>query len=169
MCKKNSKRWYVFYCKSRAEKKAKEQLIEAGEEVYLPLKEEVHIWSDRKKKVVLPLFKGYIFINCLIHEVYKLVNHYHIVAPVKIGEEFAFLRDKEIELVRLIEKHGINVTAEPKSIQKGTTVKIINGHLKGHQGICTCQSSNKYVYIDIESINYQLKVKLSTAEIEILS
>jgi len=44
-------------------KKVYEDLGKKEVETFLPLIEEMHIWSDRKKKVMEPLFRGYIFVK----------------------------------------------------------------------------------------------------------
>lgn len=48
-----------------AEKKVKERLDQIGIENYLPLRTEYRVWSDRKKKVSVPLFPVYF---CTIKE-----------------------------------------------------------------------------------------------------
>jgi len=53
------KKWFVFYTKSRQEKKVNELLLKRGFEPFLPMQAIVRQWSDRKKKVVLPLFNAY--------------------------------------------------------------------------------------------------------------
>lgn len=150
--------WYVFYCRSRAEKKADQVLKEKKYESYLPLVTEIHQWSDRKKKVQVPLFKGYVFVNCKFHDLFYITEVNHIVAPVKIGEEFAVLRERDIELLRKIEKYNIEATAEPIEVQKGDKVKIIMGTLKGYEGICIQDKNKNYVLIAIEGISQYIRV-----------
>lgn len=55
--------WYVIYTKPKWEKKVAEQLADAGIECYCPLITQVRQWSDRKKKVVVPLFNSYVFVR----------------------------------------------------------------------------------------------------------
>ena len=55
--------WYVLYTKPRTEKKLAEQLNEDGIEAYCPLQVKVKQWSDRKKKVEMPLLPSMILIN----------------------------------------------------------------------------------------------------------
>ena len=57
--------WYALYTKPRKEQKVAQQLEELGFVVYLPLKVEVKQWSDRKKKVISPLFSSYVFIQIM--------------------------------------------------------------------------------------------------------
>jgi transcription antitermination factor NusG len=62
MVGKIAKKWLVFYTKSRNEKSAYKNLKKFGFEPYLPLQKVLRQWSDRKKKVELPLFNSYIFV-----------------------------------------------------------------------------------------------------------
>jgi hypothetical protein len=54
----HEKHWLVIYTKPRAEKKVNERLLEEGFETYLPLQKVIRQWSDRKKKVEVPLFNS---------------------------------------------------------------------------------------------------------------
>ena len=55
--------WYVVRTKPQHEIKSARILEDLGMEVYCPTVTEVRQWSDRKKKVTLPLFKSYLFVN----------------------------------------------------------------------------------------------------------
>lgn len=55
--------WYALYTKPKKEIKVAQQLENLGFTVYLPTKVEVRKWSDRKKKVITPLFSSYVFIQ----------------------------------------------------------------------------------------------------------
>ena len=54
--------WYALYTMPRAEKKVYSRLEEAGYTVYLPLTTSFRVWSDRKKKITVPLISSYVFI-----------------------------------------------------------------------------------------------------------
>ena len=56
-------KWHVLYTKPRHEIKALERLAKKGFEVYCPMKTTLKQWSDRKKKVSVPLLPSYIFIK----------------------------------------------------------------------------------------------------------
>jgi transcription antitermination factor NusG len=53
--------WYVVYTKPKWEKKVAEQL-KKGIACYCPLVTQVRQWSDRKKKVEVPLFNSYVLV-----------------------------------------------------------------------------------------------------------
>lgn len=156
----DKRKWYVFYCKSRAEKKANEELKLRGYESYLPLMQQDRVWSDRIKKVMMPMFSGYIFVFCQDFEIINILQLSQIVTTVKIGPEFAVIRENEVDLLRKIEEHGLKVTIEPLTISKGDNVEIIAGALRGQKGVCIEDSNNNYVSIAIEGINQSVKVKI---------
>jgi transcription antitermination factor NusG len=58
-----SKNWFVLCTKPRNELKVKERLISIGIEVYTPVRIEVRQWSDRKKKVLVPLLPSMVLVS----------------------------------------------------------------------------------------------------------
>lgn len=56
-----ARRWYIVSVRPNFEKRVHEELVQKGIESFLPLVEEVHPWSDRKKQVTVPLLPGYEF------------------------------------------------------------------------------------------------------------
>jgi len=154
------RKWYVFYCKFRSEKKANEEVKMLGYESYLPMMLQNRVWSDRIKKVMMPMFPNYIFVYCYDFEITKILQLSQIVTSIKLGNEFATIREKEIDLLRKIEEHGLEITIEHLSICKGDDVEIIAGVLRGQKGVCIEDSSSKYVSITIKDINQNVRIKI---------
>ena len=59
----NNKYWYAVYTRPRWEKKVASLLDDKDIVHYCPLNKVTRQWSDRKKVVMEPLFKGYIFVQ----------------------------------------------------------------------------------------------------------
>ena len=59
-------RWYALHTRARHEKAIERRLREQGMETFMPTTMEVHRWSDRKKKVEVPLFSCYVFLRCAL-------------------------------------------------------------------------------------------------------
>ena len=55
--------WYAVYTKSRHEKIVAETLWHKQIECFLPLREVLSQWRDRRKLVQFPLFPGYLFVH----------------------------------------------------------------------------------------------------------
>ncbi len=59
----NNYSWFAFYTKPRWEKKVAGLLSARGIINYCPLNKVVRQWSDRKKVVLEPVFKSYVFVK----------------------------------------------------------------------------------------------------------
>ena len=55
--------WYVLYTKPRNELKVMERLLNADFEAYTPFKTEIRQWSDRKKKIKVPLLTSMVLVK----------------------------------------------------------------------------------------------------------
>ena len=69
MIEGNAKKWFVLCTKPRNELKVTERLTRIGVEVYTPTKVEVRQWSDRKKKVTIPLLPSMVLVQLSEKEV----------------------------------------------------------------------------------------------------
>jgi transcriptional antiterminator RfaH len=65
----SSKKWFVLCTKPKYELKVTERLTRIGIEIYTPTKIEVRQWSDRKKKVSVPLLPSMVLVQLLAKEV----------------------------------------------------------------------------------------------------
>ena len=74
MMEEGSKKWFVLCTKPRNELKVTERLTSIGVEVYTPTKIEVRQWSDRKKKVLVPLLPSMVLVQLLEKEVELVFN-----------------------------------------------------------------------------------------------
>lgn len=62
------KRWVAVLVQMNCEKKAATQLGKVGYETYIPAQQEVHQWSDRKKKVDRLIMPMVVFVRATVRE-----------------------------------------------------------------------------------------------------
>jgi len=86
------KKWFVFYTKSRQEKKVNELLLKRGFEPFLPMQAIVRQWSDRKKKVVVPLFNSDIFVCVEEHRTPEYVDYCGVFSDYGTFSESIFTK-----------------------------------------------------------------------------
>lgn len=124
--------WYAVYTASRAEKKVKQRLDEADIENYLPLRTETRIWSDRKKKVSLPLIPGYIFVRICPENILKILNIPGVVTFLKEKSLPAAIPDDQIRRLRMMVEHAIDdVEFVGMRVNVGDKVRVKQGNLEG--------------------------------------
>lgn len=152
--------WYALYTRSRNEKKVADLLERKGVEIYCPLQEEVRQWSDRKKKVKLPVFRSYVFVRL---ESYADESVAVLETPGAVrflwwlGKP-AVVREEEIIAIRqfLREYAGAPLSIE---YREGEKVSITAGPLKEQEGTLLKIQGNKAI-LYIHSLGIRLKAEL---------
>lgn len=159
--------WKALYVHSRAEKKVVMALHEKGVEAYLPLKTEVRQWSDRKKKVSVPLINGYVFVRTLSGQRDLVFTVNGVIQYVRYNGADAIIRDEEIEILRAIEAKGYYIEGHfGIKLKEGDSVAIKTGPFKGLEGKIVKSSSEHICYVAIRSIDYQLQIRLPKEVLE---
>jgi len=72
MLSSNSRKWFVLYTKPRTEIKVSQRLSVLGIENYMPTRVEVRKWSDRKKKIIVPLLPSMVLVSLLEKDASKV-------------------------------------------------------------------------------------------------
>src|SRR5271163_1679943 len=60
--------WYAAYTSANHEKGVTQQLERRSVECFLPLFESVRRWKDRRVRLQLPLFPGYVFVRLALRD-----------------------------------------------------------------------------------------------------
>lgn len=126
--------WYVLYTKPRQEKKVADGLIAIGIAAYCPLVTTIKQWSDRKKKVEVPLINSYVFVNIEEHKRDEVFGVSGIVRYLFWLGKPALVRAIEIEALQE-SLQGIVNSYEITVIQKNAVLTIAQGPFQGLEGI----------------------------------
>ena len=152
--------WYAIYVRSRHEKSVHQELQQKGIESSLPLISVTRQWSDRKKKVQVPLFRSYVFVNIDISKeklpvlltdgVVKFVTF--CSKTVSIPEEQMFWLDQI-----LLSELEIEPTQE---FPVGTEVDVMFGPLKGLCGRVKTKNSSTKLIVWFDAIMQGVSVEI---------
>ena len=155
------KKWLVFYTKSRAEKATDVNLRKFGFESYLPLMTVYRQWSDRKKKVEVPLFNSYIFVYELESSIPNILKIPGISWNIRHNGVPAYLREKEIVVIERFIESGLTIEIGPvEDLKKGDQVKIMDGPLKGTIGYLSGEYNKEKFTIEVDSIDQVMTVSI---------
>ncbi len=157
--------WYALYTNPRNEKKAADELRLKGYEVYLPLITTVRQWSDRKKKVQLPLFNSYLFILTDYEKFHTdILSVLGVVKFVRIGKEIATLREEQIQYIKTFLTHEAELqVVSNTNFTLGETISISEGPFKGMTGRLAEYRKANYFAVEIEQLGANLLVTLPAA------
>lgn len=151
--------WYAIYVKPRHEFKVAAAFSGLEIEHYLPTHVVLKQWSDRKKKVREPLFKGYVFIYVNTKERYKALAVESVINTVSFQGKPSVIPDWEIEHLQTMLSNNANVVVSEK-IKIGTHVKIIDGPMSGIEGVVYRHEKDEMIAITIELLKRSVSVQL---------
>lgn len=155
------KNWLVFYTKSRQEKKVCELLSRRGIEVFLPLQKVMRQWSDRKKKVEVPLFNSYIFILESEDKIPLILQTPGIAWNIRHNEKPAILHQKELDTIKRFISSGLLLESQAATnLIEGDPVEVIDGSLKGMLGLLIKTKEGDKFTVAIESIGQTMLVRI---------
>ncbi|HLP15393.1 MAG TPA: UpxY family transcription antiterminator [Bacteroidota bacterium] len=151
--------WYALYLRSRFEKRVHKDLGGLGIETFLPMIEEIHVWSDRKKKVMEPLFRGYLFVKTDLRDKETILHTDGVVKFVNIRAQPSPIPENQIEWLRRIIGHPANIKRE-SYFAEGERVRVTSGPLMGVEGLVLRQQSESRVVITLTAIAQSVSVQV---------
>lgn len=157
--------WYAVNTRPRWEKKIAQILDIKGIENYCPLNKVVRQWSDRKKIILEPLFKCYVFVKVEeqnkwdIKRIDGILNYvYWLGKPAKI-------KDEEIRVIKRFLNEFSDITVEQIGLQVHQKVRIRHGILMSYEGTILELSGNR-AFVKIESMGLQLSAHFDKKNLE---
>ena len=136
---------------------------------FLPLRSEVHQWSDRKQSVTVPLFSGYLFvrINLAKDSRLRILNTSGVAGFVGNQSGPLPIPDHQIEDIRTILETRVECTVIPL-LNEGDRVRVLRGPLAGVEGRLVRSNSLSRLSISIETIHKSLLINVSRHDVELL-
>ena len=159
--------WYALYTRSRYEKKVDRLLKEKGVTSFLPLNEVYHRWSDRRQKVLMPLFSCYVFVFIALKDRFKALQTDGAIKLVSFNGKPAVIPDDQISMIKRILDEKVSIY-QADSFTPGKKVKIFRGPLKGVEGTLIRKNNKNRLVIAIEGIKQALSIEIDYRDLEIL-
>lgn len=159
--KDTQQKWYAVYTYRNTEKIVSQKAQSLGVECFLPLQKVERQWSDRKKKLDVPLFPGYVFVKTSLVHRFVLLNIKELVRFVGFSQPVA-IPDAEIESIRTVVSTTNDVTTEPFGITAGTRVKVTEGQFAGAEGILVQRKGKDRLVIQLELLQQAISVECNT-------
>ena len=160
------KLWYAIYVRSRHEKNVHSALLNKGIESSRPLKTVIRQWSDRKKKVQLPLFRSYVFVNIDLNiDNLIVLKTLGVVKFIGIRNKPSRIPDEQIHWMHMLVAESATVRAE-KEIPLGQGVRVMIGPFKGIKGVVKRVGSRSRLVVLIESIMQAVSIEINPNYLE---
>jgi transcription antitermination factor NusG len=154
-------RWYAVSVRSRYEKKVTDLFIQKQFACFLPLLETWRQWSDRRKKVSEPLFRGYVFVNIDYRSDHVAVLETDgVVRFVGIGKTASVIDEKDIDWLKRLVREPDAIGCTVASIPAGRRVRVAAGPFKDFEGVVRKQGRDTKLVVFFDSVMQGVEVSI---------
>ena len=151
--------WYVLHTKPRNEKKVEEQLLSIGINAYCPKRTEIKFWSDRKKKVEVPVLPSMVLVKLNDNNINRVFESPGVIKFMFWMGKRAIVRQSEIDILKKYLDGSYNLKISKSSgINVGDKFSLPSFNYE--RGIVS-RLSNKTIWIYLKYIGFSVKLKLA--------
>lgn len=160
-------RWYALHVRARHEKAVERRLQDEGMEIFVPTTVEVHRWSDRKKKVEVPLFNCYVFVRCALSaedrtRVYRVESVHGFVG---VHGASLPIPDEQIDSIRKVVTQSAPWRSYP-FLKAGQRVRVRGGAMDGVEGVFLSENGDHSLIISVDAIQRSMAVRIDGYRVE---
>jgi len=160
--------WYAVYTCANHERRVADQLAYLGVEHFLPQYESVRRWRDRKVRLQLPLFPGYVFVQLALRDRLRVLQVPGVVRLVGFDGRPVPMPDGDVTRIREFLDRGFRAEPHPY-LTVGKRVRVNSGPLAGMEGILLRRKGKFRVVISIELVQRAVAVDVDAADVETLA
>jgi len=150
--------WHVIYTKHRSEKKVEERLNNLGIKAYCPVKEEVTQWSDRKKKILIPVLPSMVLVNIHEKERNKVFDIPGVVRYMFWLKKHAIVKDDEVASLKSLLNQNNIISQNTETLKVGENINVPG--LDNQSGIIK-KISNNQIWVVLKNLGYVIKLKIA--------
>ena len=117
-----TKKWFVLCNKPRNELKVLNRLLSIGVDAYTPSRIELRQWSDRKKKVIVPLLPSMVLVRLDEKKVHKVFEIPGVVRYLfEYGKRVEVSNEEVVAMQSFVEN---TFTVQESKLVVGATVQV---------------------------------------------
>jgi transcription antitermination factor NusG len=156
--------WYVAYTNANHEKRVTQQLEKRSVEHFLPLYESARRWKDRRVRLQMPLFPGYVFVKLALRDRLQLLQIPGVVQLVSFNGHPARLSEEDIQAIRNCLDRGQRIEPHPY-LRAGRRVRVKSGPLQGLEGIILRRKNKTRLVLSFELIMRSVAVEMGETDL----
>jgi transcriptional antiterminator NusG len=163
--------WYAVYAQVRHEGKVYTRLVAKSLECLFPQMERWSRRRDRRKKIQVPIFPGYLFVRTALdnYEHVKILQTPGVVSLVRNKDGPLPVPDHQIDSLKRVLGSKEALSSYPY-LKEGMYVRVVNGPLYGCEGILVRRQENKArLVVAIDIIQQAVAVELNEGDVEPVS
>lgn len=158
-------KWYAAYTRANHERSVAKQLGSRSLEHYLPVYESLRRWKDRRVRLELPLFPGYVFVRIALRDRLRVLEVPGVARLVGFNGAPTELPGEEINALREGLEGGLRAQPHPY-LTAGRRVRVKRGPLAGLEGILLRRKGNWRVVLSLDLIQRSVSADIEASDVE---
>jgi transcription termination/antitermination protein NusG len=156
--------WYAVYTRANHEKRVADQFANRSVEHFLPQYESVRRWKDRKVRLQLPLFPGYLFVHLALQERLPVLKVPGVVRLVGFNGHPAPIPVEDVNRIREFLGQGLRAEPHPY-LQVGRRARVVRGPLAGMEGIVARRKNRCRLVLSFDLIQRSMAVEIDEVDL----
>lgn len=156
--------WFALQVRTRHESAVANFLGGKGYEFFLPLVATRKRWSDRVKKVDVPLFPGYVFCRFNAQERLPILKTPGVIQVVGYNRMPVPIEESEISGIQAVIASGLPSQAWP-FLTVGQHVRIDVGPLRGYEGLLVDFKGHHRLVLSITLLHRSVAVEIDSTSV----
>jgi transcription antitermination factor NusG len=157
--------WYVLHTKSRQEKVVAQDLESMGVMYFLPLVTQVRFYGNRKAKVRIPLFPGYLFLKGAVDDTYGIDRTKRLAGILKVNDQVKL--DWELRNLHLAISREASLELYPY-MKTGVKVEVRSGPFRGLQGVIEGRTPKDRLILQVDILGQGVSLELDGSLLDVL-
>jgi len=126
--------WYAVFTASRAEKRVKERLEQAGIENYLPVREIEFVRDGVVKRLEVPVITGCIFVRVSEMNLPSVLSILGVIALLSHERIPVVISDEQLDSFKILNERAEILEIVNEGLPIGSAMRLTQGELAGVQG-----------------------------------
>jgi transcription antitermination factor NusG len=162
-----SKEWYAVYTIVRHEKAVQKVFCDKSIDTFLPLRETLKRWKDRTKKVHVPLFPGYLFVNIgnTPLERKDVLSTRSVIRVLGFGSEPTPVPAEQIHAIQVLLESKLDFS-DHCGYEPGREVVVVNGPLRGIRGRIVELRTQCRLILSVDMIRRSVSVEVDARDVD---
>ena len=156
--------WYAAYTSANHEKRVARQLEWRSVEHFLPVYESVRRWKDRRVRLQLPLFPGYVFVRLALRDRLRVLAVPGVARLVGFNGHPTPVPAVDIEAIRACLAGNRDVQPHPY-VRCGQRVRVLSGPLAGFSGIVVRQKNRTRFVVSFDVLERSVAVEMDESDL----
>ena len=157
--------WYAAYTRANHEKSVAAQMLQRSIQHLIPTYESVRVWKDRRKRLELPMFPGYVFVRLSLENRLSVLNVPGVVRLVGFASRPTALAASEIEKLQVLATYGLCAEPHPY-LTTGRRIRVVRGALVGMEGLLIRKKGRIRLLLSVDLIQRSAVIEIDACDVE---